>query len=195
MAPQGPSAPQGQGNGLAITALVLGILSVVLCWFPLLAAPLGIVALVLGIVALRKRQAKGMSLTGIITGGVGVLISIIVIIISAIVFATAISTANNYTDEYTEQSEAVYELEFRASVNSGDASVSYSTGGSSSSTDITAEEWSETATLEGYDAASLVVTGDYETSDQEVTCELILDGEVVDSQSGTTSVSCSASTF
>jgi hypothetical protein len=43
-----------------------------------LGALVGITAVVLGIIALRKKQSKGMALTGLILGGVAALVSIVV---------------------------------------------------------------------------------------------------------------------
>ncbi len=55
------------GNGLAITALVLGIIGLLI---PLL----GIAALVLGILGL-KNQARGLAIAGIVLGSLGILTS------------------------------------------------------------------------------------------------------------------------
>jgi RsiW-degrading membrane proteinase PrsW (M82 family) len=85
-------------NGLAVTSMVLGILSVVLfcAWY--LTLPLGIAAVVLGIVGLNqinKKQfsgsSKGMAIAGLITGGVGLLLGILFIVL-IVVAAANIST-------------------------------------------------------------------------------------------------------
>ncbi|OUE24020.1 hypothetical protein BFL36_06530 [Clavibacter michiganensis] len=84
----------GQGGapvskGLSITSMVLGIVSVVtsLVWF--LSVPLGIAALVTGILG-RKRtpEAKGFWLTGIITGVVGIVLSIVFVVLAIAVAKT-----------------------------------------------------------------------------------------------------------
>lgn len=79
-------------NGLAITALILGIAAVVfalLGFVPVagfaflgLGGLLGMVALILGIIALagKNRQGRGKGLTGIILGAIGVLLSIAAIV-------------------------------------------------------------------------------------------------------------------
>ena len=61
------------GNGLAISALVLGVLGLVLL-------PLAVVALVLGIIALTKGQSKGLAIPGVVLGGLGTLIMPLAII-------------------------------------------------------------------------------------------------------------------
>lgn len=64
---------------MAIAAMVLGILGLVFCWVPVLGALLALVALILGIVCLAKREPKrGFALTGLITGAVGVVAGLIV---------------------------------------------------------------------------------------------------------------------
>lgn len=79
-------------KGLAVTALILGIAAVVfavLGFVPLvgfaflgLGGLLGVVALILGIITLagKNRQGRGMGLTGIILGAVGVLLAIVAIV-------------------------------------------------------------------------------------------------------------------
>ncbi|RIJ56381.1 DUF4190 domain-containing protein [Clavibacter phaseoli] len=96
--PYAASYQPGQGGapkkGLAITSMVLGIVSAALSlflWF--LTFFVGIAAVITGILA-RKRnpEAKGFALTGIITGIVGILVSLLVGILFFAVIGTAINT-------------------------------------------------------------------------------------------------------
>lgn len=70
-----PAPSQSQpSNGVGIGALVVGIVSVVLCWLPFVGLTLAIVAVVLGIVGIRKASRgeatnKGMAIAGVVTGG------------------------------------------------------------------------------------------------------------------------------
>jgi len=73
--PPGGYAPpvQNQSNGVAITALVCGILTIVTCLFPL-----GLVAVILGVMGLSKAKnlngsGRGMAIGGIITGVIGLI--------------------------------------------------------------------------------------------------------------------------
>lgn len=72
-------------NPLAIIALITGILSIPTCFCscfaPGLNSPLAIAALVCGIVSMNKIKAEpqnwkgtGMAITGIVTGGLGILL-------------------------------------------------------------------------------------------------------------------------
>ena len=71
--PQPPVAPTAErGKGLAIASLVLGILAMLSGIF-LIGGLFGIIAIILGAVALSKKVGKGMSIAGIITGALGIL--------------------------------------------------------------------------------------------------------------------------
>ena len=78
--PYQPQQPQ-PGKGLAITSMVLGIVSVVLFWIPyvdILTLLLGITALILGIVA-GKKGKNGMATAGsgdVLSGIIGALLAL-----------------------------------------------------------------------------------------------------------------------
>lgn len=74
-APPQRSAPQG----FAIASLVLGIVGSFTGWIPVWGIAVGITALVLGIVAIRKRQSKGMAIPGMVLGIISALMSIAVL--------------------------------------------------------------------------------------------------------------------
>lgn len=80
------SAPKG----LAITSLILGILSFLSGWV-VLGGILGIVGLVLGIVALRKTKTggggKGLAITGIVFSSLGILISLVMLVFFGWIFS------------------------------------------------------------------------------------------------------------
>jgi hypothetical protein len=73
-------------NGLATASMVIGIVGMVFCWVPFLGFILGILALILGIVALSrcnrdpKLEGKGMAIAGIALGGVATFIGLFVFI-------------------------------------------------------------------------------------------------------------------
>jgi len=99
-----PSAPPGiaaqrppsqKTNGLAIAALVLGIVGVVAGVIPLLffiAWVLGVVAVVLGIIgrnnARQRGAGKGQATAGAILGGIAVVLGVVGVIIIANVFSS-----------------------------------------------------------------------------------------------------------
>ena len=70
-----PAADEN-ANGLAITSLVLGILSVTGFFFLT-----GIPAIITGVMALRRKQReRGMSIAGIVMGGIGTLLSLLFVL-------------------------------------------------------------------------------------------------------------------
>jgi len=77
-----PMVDPNKNNGMAVGAMATGIAGIPLsCCCGIFGAVAGVVAVVLGIIAnnqisSRGGKGKGMALTGIITGGVGVLIAI-----------------------------------------------------------------------------------------------------------------------
>jgi hypothetical protein len=113
-APQGqqppglPPQPAQQSNGVAIAALVCGIVALVLCWIPvinLLSIALGLVAVILGIVGLRKARdpgvgGNGLAVGGLVTGVVGLLVA--VLILSQIVRALSDPEVRDLFDQMLE---------------------------------------------------------------------------------------------
>ncbi|OUE18187.1 hypothetical protein BFL34_02940 [Clavibacter michiganensis] len=93
-APYQPGQGGAPKKGLAITSMVLGIVSVVLClplWF--LTFFVGLAGLITGILA-RKRnpESKGFWITGIITSIVGIILSAIIAIGVIAVITSAVNT-------------------------------------------------------------------------------------------------------
>lgn len=75
-APQPAPYRKPQSNGLGIAAMVVGICSLFLGWIPFFGVIMGAVAVTLGIIGLKKHSAPGMSIAGIVTGGVSTLWSL-----------------------------------------------------------------------------------------------------------------------
>jgi len=65
-------------NIIAIIALVLGILAATTGWVPFAGIGLGIAAIILSAIALKKQQHKGLAVAGLVTGIVGGIWSLIV---------------------------------------------------------------------------------------------------------------------
>ena len=80
--PYGTSPPAQQNNGMAIAALVCGILSLLAFWACFVGILLGILAVVFGFLGRSKARemngnGAGMALAGLITGGLGLLVSLV----------------------------------------------------------------------------------------------------------------------
>jgi hypothetical protein len=106
-------------DGVAVAALIVGILALLVSWIPVLGAIGGIVALVLGLVA-RNRIKKsgaggnGMAVTGIVTGAVSIAINIAIIAFFVIAggdFFDEVSTYVECVEETGDQAECQRQLE------------------------------------------------------------------------------------
>lgn len=91
---QGSPRPEG-GTTLATTALILGIVTVVLAFVPvlnLLAVFIGIAALVVGLIAVNRARSlgKGKALAGAILGGVGTLLAIVLAVVYTVIGVSAL---------------------------------------------------------------------------------------------------------
>jgi len=85
---EAPRRKKTQSNGLALTSMILGIISIVMvCCCAYISPLLGIAAIVLGFMGKSKGQSGGMSMAGIITGAFGALAAIVLLIL---VFSGAI---------------------------------------------------------------------------------------------------------
>ena len=106
-----------QGNGLAVAALVLGILGVILAFIPLLGVVAGVLfglpAVICGGLGLSKakqpgRGGKGMAIAGLVLG----VIAIILGILQATLWGAAVNTVTDpgFQQEVEEQLEELEEL-------------------------------------------------------------------------------------
>ena len=74
--PYAVAAPgQGQGDGMALTSMILGIVSAAIGWIPfcglIVLAP-AIIGIVLGALGLKSQNRRGMAIAGIILSVVGI---------------------------------------------------------------------------------------------------------------------------
>jgi hypothetical protein len=95
--PYGGAVAQPQGNGLAVTALVLGIISIVFSWVPFFDWVLAILAIIFGAVGIsaankRGGVGKGMAVAGLILGLITVVLGVIFVIYVFSVFHTVCTT-------------------------------------------------------------------------------------------------------
>ncbi|WP_277211836.1 DUF4190 domain-containing protein [Isoptericola croceus] len=105
-----PPRPASEKRGLAIAALVLGIVALLGCWIPILnigSILLGLVGIVLGIVAIVQ-AARGTA-GGKVMAIVGVALSVVAIVLSIVVSVLSFSALTAYIEE--QPSLIVEELE------------------------------------------------------------------------------------
>jgi len=71
-----PELPASPSKGLAITSLLVGFVAMVVSWLSIIGMLVSVLAVVLGIIARRRSQAQVVSIIGIVTGTIGLVISI-----------------------------------------------------------------------------------------------------------------------
>lgn len=201
-----PPTPGGQppysspASGLAITAMILGIASVVLSWV-YVGLALGIGGIIFGVIAANKKQSKGMWITGIITGAIGALLSIAMIVATIFVFSAARQASESIKSSYSSYSESYASanapkdvtIKFVAKVEKGKATARYysSAGSSNESFDGTLEKTVPTQIKYSSGYAMLSVSStDYSITDNKVVCEIYVDGKLVNTNQGSTYTNC-----
>ncbi len=96
-------------NGLAVAALVVGIIALLFGWVVFFGLILGIVAIVLGIIGLKKPEGKGMAIAGIVTGSIASLINLLVIIVvvaGVALFGNAAVEVGKAIENYSQEQQA-----------------------------------------------------------------------------------------
>lgn len=93
-----PGYPQPLPAGMAITALVLGIAGLVLCWTAIGGLLLGLLGVVFGIVALRRARrgqagGQGRAVAGLVTGAIGLVLGAVFLFVFLNLF-----TSKGFTD-------------------------------------------------------------------------------------------------
>lgn len=204
--PQGqPSAPFGPrpSKTLAIISIVAGGLAVLFSLLPVIAWPLAAGAIVCGIIALvKKLDGKGLSIAGIILGGVGAVIALITFIVAMAFVSSMERTSGKSLGELQSSlasasaaANAEHTVQYKVTTN-GKAKVSYSDAAGASDEDITAP-WTKDYKDSGFVLASVSVMADGDADTAQVACEILIDGKTVSKKSGTgayASAYCSGST-
>ena len=107
--------PTGYGQppksqGLAITSMILGILSIVTFCIVYLSIPLGLTAVILALVARPKiargeAGGRGMATAGLITGAIGLLLAIAILIAGAVFGTKLVNWAEQQQQKAIQQQQ------------------------------------------------------------------------------------------
>lgn len=93
--PTSNPVPVNPTNGLAVAALVVGIVALISGWIPFWGFVVGVAAVVLGIIALKKPGGRGLAIAGLITGGLGALTGLLMVILFIIGLMGAATIADS----------------------------------------------------------------------------------------------------
>lgn len=74
--PDTAATPEGDKKGLAIAALIVGIINLCGWILPICGLPLGIVAVVLGVLGIKSSK-RTLAIAGIVLGGLTILLTIV----------------------------------------------------------------------------------------------------------------------
>lgn len=110
-------------NGLAIASLVTGILAI-LTGLIFIGFAFGLAAIILGAIGLRKPGGKAMSITGIITGVVGLLTSVTIGIFALFALMTGGAVLNELStqvNDFNRDQQAI--LDARKDFNKGETGI------------------------------------------------------------------------
>jgi hypothetical protein len=102
--------PAGPANGLAIAALVVGIVAVISGWVPFWGLIAGGAAIVLGILGLKKANGKGMAIAGLVTGAIGAFWSIFTTLITVVAIVAGFGVTNGVQQIVDEQHQEAQAL-------------------------------------------------------------------------------------
>ena len=100
----GQPPQQQRSNGFGVTALVLGIVSILAAFvFGVPGIVLGIAAIVFAVLNFRRVKAgradnRGMSVAGLVTGIIGILLGIVMLFVYIAVFSTVGNCVTQYQD-------------------------------------------------------------------------------------------------
>ncbi len=200
-------APQPQpnrGNGFGVTALVLGIVTVVAFAIPFVnyvAIATGVAGVVFAIIGLVvKGRTRGTSIAGLILSGLGLVLSIVMVIVySAIFFA-----ASKAVDDTNKAAAAEHTVVYTVTGDSTDSSITWSTytdgeSGTEQASDATlpwTKEVTVTGSSEGLSFNSFSLSAMNGETGGDITCEIAVDGKVVSTKTASgqyASATCSGS--
>lgn len=98
--PQNPySEPPKKGKGMAIAAMVVGIVSLCASCFGWIAIIGGVLAIIFGAVAI-KSAGRGMAIAGIITGAVAIVLAILFIVLFVGLWGSLYESFGDYSYDY-----------------------------------------------------------------------------------------------
>lgn len=206
-APAAVPAPQPEpkrGNGFGVTALILGIITVVGFAIPfvnyaaIVTGAAGVVFAIIGLVV--KNRPRGTSIAGLVLSAIGLILSIVMVVVySAIFFA-----ASKAVDDTNKAAAAEHTVVYTVKGDSTDSSISWSTftDGNAGSEEASGESlpWTKEVTVkgssEGLSFNSFTVTASNGATGGDISCEITVDGKVVSSKTASgayASASCTGS--
>lgn len=186
-----------QNPALGIVALVLGILAVIFSFIPvvnIVAFILAVAAIVCGLISLIRRMAgKAMAVVGLVLSVVAIVIGVAVDITVANAISSASHEISKSIDSYSAQASAKHSIEYKITTN-GPAAVTYWAPDGTSQDSITSD-WTKDLATTGLTTALVTVTAsDVQNASASVSCEIFIDGKSVAKHTGAGSLASASCT-
>ncbi|MGJ7909027.1 MmpS family transport accessory protein [Actinopolyspora sp. H202] len=188
-------------NGMGITALVLGLVGILLAWIPIIGFfgfILGALAIIFGIIAV-VRSHKGTA-TNMVMSYIGLAAGVIAFVVSIVVFTVLVNEVDKQLDEMnqgqgSEQSSSqsgtnqggsggnqanagAGKVVYKVTGSGGASSITFGKGGQTSQNTNAELPWSKTAdATEGMEFYALSAQNGQNGGD--ITCKITVDGEVL----------------
>lgn len=111
-----PQTKREDKKGFSIASMVLGIISLVFCFVWIISIPCAILAIIFGILGI-KSTGKGMSIAGLVTSGIGIILSFVIFVfLVAVGMSAGLHTLeslddvyDNYYDDYDYHYDSYYD--------------------------------------------------------------------------------------
>lgn len=106
-----PMTSAHKTNGMAIAALIVGIVAFLSGWVPFWGFVAGATAVILGALSMKHKESKGLSITGLILGGLATLTSIVctVLFFLGVLAIGGLGLAmSDYADDIPNNLESTY---------------------------------------------------------------------------------------
>lgn len=90
-----PPPPAGNKQGVAIAALVLGILNLAAWCLPICGFPMSIAGIITGIIGL-KSSSRGMAIAGLVLSAIGLILSAVNALVGVFLFTQGMFDGQNF---------------------------------------------------------------------------------------------------
>jgi len=183
---QNPHTPdhQRRGNPFGLVALIVGIVAIVGCAIPIVnnvSIVLGVIALIFGIVGLIvKNRRRGLAITGVVLGA----LSVIVGLATQALYSAAIDGVSNAISSASAESfDKQHTITVTITGDSTDANITYTTDGGSEQASNPKLPFTKDLTVHG-DTFGTVTATNGQTGNT-VTCTVKVDGKQVSTNTAT----------
>ncbi|MFJ3379329.1 DUF308 domain-containing protein [Curtobacterium sp. NPDC090217] len=182
--PQETPDAQRRGNPFGLVALIVGIVAIIGCAIPIVnnvSIVLGVIALIFGIIGLVvKHRRRGLAITGVVLGALSVIVGLST---QALYSAAINSVAESISSASAESFDKEHTVTIEVTGDSTDANISYTTGGGSEQASNPSLPFTKDITVKGDSYGSVTATNGQ--TGNTVTCTVKVDGEQISTNTST----------